>query len=123
MIDEVINVDLTHDQLANKYKKAHVFVISSRSEGFPLTLLEACASKTPVVATSVGEIPSIIKNRETGLLVEPENPHALGAAVVELLSNKNLSNKLAKRGYTLVNKNYSWDTVAKETRHVYEGIT
>lgn len=62
-------------------------VLPSRSEGLGLVVLEAMCRGRPVVGTSVGGIPELVKSGETGLLVEPEEPDALADAIVSLLSN------------------------------------
>ena len=64
-----------------------VFVLSSVSEGLPLTVLEAMAAGVPVVATDVGGLCEVVTDRETGLLVPPRSPTHLAAAVVTLLND------------------------------------
>lgn len=72
---------------AARYMSAFdVFVLSSRSEGTPVTLLEAMAAKTPVVVTSVGGVPDVIGPAE-GTVVPPEDPAALAAAIRMVLEN------------------------------------
>jgi glycosyltransferase involved in cell wall biosynthesis len=66
---------------AAKYFAAFdLFVLSSRTEGLPMVMLEAMAAGIPIVATNVGGIPDLLSPRE-GLLVAPENPQALAAAI------------------------------------------
>lgn len=57
-----------------------VFVLSSRTEGTPITLFEAMAAGAPVVATAVGGVPDVVSSREA-LLVPPDDPRALAAAI------------------------------------------
>jgi glycosyltransferase involved in cell wall biosynthesis len=63
---------------------ADLFVISSRKEGLPMVLLEAMAARLPVVATRVGAIPDALGDGRDGLLVPPEDPAALAAAIETL---------------------------------------
>ncbi|MFL5500036.1 MAG: glycosyltransferase [Gemmatimonadaceae bacterium] len=63
-----------------------VFVLSSRSEGTPITLLEAIAAKVPVVVTSVGGVPDVVGAREA-MVVNPEDPHELAAAIDFVIQN------------------------------------
>jgi len=63
-----------------------VFVLSSRSEGTPLTLLEAMAAKVPVVVTSVGGVPEVVGPAEA-MLVPPENPGALAEAIHSVIQD------------------------------------
>ena len=60
------------------------FVISSAWEGLPVVLLEAGVAGLPVISTSVGDIPFILKNRRSGLLVSPGDSDALAEAMREI---------------------------------------
>lgn len=66
---------------ARLFSAFDMFVLSSRSEGTPVTLLEAIAANVPVVSTTVGAIPDLLSD-DDAVLVPPENPSALGAAIM-----------------------------------------
>ena len=66
----------------------------------------------PVVATSVGAFPEIIKHGETGLLVPSGDPEALAGAIIQLLQNPGLCQKLRKNGLRDAGDRFSWETVA-----------
>jgi glycosyltransferase involved in cell wall biosynthesis len=70
----------TVPQAARYISAFDVFVLSSRSEGIPVTLLEALAAKVPVVVTSVGGVPEVVGPAEA-MLVPPEDPGALAEAI------------------------------------------
>lgn len=76
-----------------------VFAQPSRSEGLPLTILEALVQSLPVVASRVGGIPEVICDGENGLLVPPESPRDLAAAVSRLLDDTPLAARLARAGH------------------------
>lgn len=66
---------------AELYRAFDVFVLSSRTEGTPISLFEAIGAGIPVVATKVGGVPDVVRHGEDGLLVPPEDPAALAGAV------------------------------------------
>ncbi len=119
---------LPFESIIYYYNAADVFVLPSvtsktGTEGFGLVLLEAMAAAVPVVGTNSGGIPYIIKNRENGLLVKERDESELAGAVIELLKNKKLANKLRKNGLLFVNKHFSWDNVAQKFNDFYDMVT
>jgi glycosyltransferase involved in cell wall biosynthesis len=86
-----------------KLLKAHdVFVLSSRYEGLPLSLLEAMASGLPCIASDVGSIREVLLHEETGLLVQPNNPIQLTEALRRMIKDVKLREKCSTAGRTLV---------------------
>jgi glycosyltransferase involved in cell wall biosynthesis len=73
--------DVPRSQLATEYNRADVFCLPSVQEGFGIVLLEAMAAGKPIVASRAAAIPEVAPH---GLLVEPENPEALAAAIETL---------------------------------------
>jgi glycosyltransferase involved in cell wall biosynthesis len=73
---------------------ADVFVLSSRSEGLPLSVLEAMAAGLPIVATRVGGVPELLTDDETGLLVPPANAEALATALIRVAGSPDLRRRL-----------------------------
>ena len=74
------------------------FVLSSINEGLGRVLVEAMAAGVPVVATSVGGVPEVVIDGQTGRLVSPRNPRAIANAVTQLLRNKSERKRLARNG-------------------------
>lgn len=103
-------------------RRLMIAVFPSRREGLPLALLEAMALARPVVATAVGGIPEVIEHERTGLLVPPEDPPALAAAIGRLMKDEGLREELARNGRAEVERNWSIETTAARHREVYGNV-
>lgn len=88
-------------------QKCQVGVLSSISEGLPVSLLEYGLAKLPVVCTTVGECAEVLGNGEFGLLVPPRDAQALSQAIVKCLSNNGEVRDMATRFHLKVLENYS----------------
>lgn len=99
-----------------------VFVVPSRHEGLPVALLEAMALGRPVVATSVGGVPEVIRDGVNGLLVPPEDPAALAVGIVRLLRDRELAGRLAARGAETVEGSFTGTLMAEQILAVYEQV-
>jgi glycosyltransferase involved in cell wall biosynthesis len=86
--------------------RASLFVLSSRTEGVSLTLLEAMARGLPVVATRVGGNPEVVAEDETGLLVPPRDPAALAAALLHLLRDPDAGRRMGRAGRRRVEEHF-----------------
>jgi glycosyltransferase involved in cell wall biosynthesis len=99
-----------------------LFVLASRSEGQGLVFVEAMAAGRPVVATRVGGVPEVVIDGETGLLVEPENPGALAAAVRRLLADPALAARMGQAGRRRAREVFSARRMADLTAAMYEEL-
>lgn len=104
------------------YAMFDVFVLPTRLEAFGMTLVEAMASGCPVVATRTGGVPEIIDNRETGLLVPPDDPVQLAAAIRAQLADSKAAKRMAARAQTVVRDRFSLRRMAAETQAVYDSL-
>ncbi len=101
---------------------ADVFVVPSRTEGTPLALLEAMALERPIVATAVGGLPELLTNDENALLVPPESPAALAGAIVRLLGDRDLAERLGAAARATVEREASARVTAADYLDVYRNL-
>ncbi len=99
-----------------------LFVLSSYLEGLGSSLLDAMASRLPVVATQAGGIPEVVVHGETGLLVPPRDPEALAKAILTLYKDRNLSSRLGEKGYQLVHQRFSVEAMAEKVISLYKEL-
>jgi glycosyltransferase involved in cell wall biosynthesis len=99
-----------------------VLVQPSRADNLPLSILEAMASGLPVIGTRTGGIPELVIDGETGLLVEPERPEELAAALDSLAADPERRAELGRRGRERVQEHFSADGIARRTVALYEEL-
>jgi len=117
----IIREKLIGDDLIKEYVTSDLFILPSLSEGFPLTVLEAWACKLPVLTTSVGELPYIIKDDYNGWLVSPNNVEELSKKLKYVLNlDRKKLTEVGENGYKLVKEKYSWDEIIK---NIYDELT
>lgn len=96
-----------------------IFVLSSLREGTSISLLEAMASGVAPIVTKVGGNPAIVAHGVDGLLVEPQDPEGLGAAMVELLTDDTRRRAIAERATRKVHEEFSIETMARKYVAIY----
>jgi glycosyltransferase involved in cell wall biosynthesis/serine acetyltransferase len=96
-------------------------VLASRVEGLPNAVLEYMAAGLPTVATRVGGIPEIIRDHVSGLLVRPNDPPALAAAILRVLQDDDLRKRLATAGRERVLAKFDFGRVAEGLLRLYQG--
>jgi len=102
--------------------EADILALSSRSEGIPNAVLEAMAMGKPVVASAVGGVPEIVEDGISGLLFPPNEPHLLAEALIEVLTDENLSRGLAVAGRRRVQESFSIKARVVKLQNFYQAV-
>jgi len=104
------------------YGQSEFLVLPSHWELSPLVPLESFAFKKPVISTKSHGIPYTVQDKVNGLLVEPDNPNDLSKAMIELLENKDMREKLGLAGYEFVHKECNCVSMAQNSLAIYQEI-
>ena len=110
------------DETMKILKSSTLIVVPSRMESLPTVIKEAFYLKIPVIATSVGGIPELVTNNETGLLTEPENSQSLLKKINELLIDSQLQQKLSSNAYDFVVSNFTWKKILPSYIEFYKKL-
>lgn len=107
---------------ASRYLKAFdLFLMPSRSEALGLALIEAGYAGLPSIASRVGGMPEIVRHKETGLLIPPENPHALSRAIRTLIEHPEQAQRYGKKLRETTEERFSKGRMIHDTFAVYHG--
>ena len=112
-----------HTETIQYYQTADVLINPSLTEAFGMSLVEAMASRVPIVATRVGGMTEIIEDSHTGLLVESADPEALADAIIHLLESESLRAEMGEAGPKKVTEKYSWGNIAKSLGDLYHKLS
>ncbi len=104
------------------YGQSEFLVLPSHWELSPLVPLESFAFKKPVISTKAHGIPYTVQDKVNGLLVEPDNPNDLSRAMVELLENNDMREKLGLTGYEFVHKECNCVSMAQNSLELYQEV-
>jgi len=120
--------DVPQEELVRYYSMADVFVLPSvvtdtgETEGLGVVLLEAMACGVPVIGSAIGGISDIIEDQETGLLVRQKTPVDLAEKINRVLADKELRQRLSKRGHDFVKERFSWPLIAKRYLGLFRSV-
>jgi phosphatidylinositol alpha-mannosyltransferase len=118
----VFTGEVSFEELPQYYKTSHIFCSPALyGESFGIVLIEAMAAGLPVVASRNDGYCKVIEDGVTGLLVSPQKPQALAAAIARLLDSEKLRRKLASRGKIEANQ-YSWSKIIDKVEAVYRAV-
>lgn len=116
--------NVSDQELPYYYAMADLLVLPSkdRSEGFGLTILEANACGKPVIGSTVGGIPDVIRHESNGLLIPPNSPGDLSKAIARLVEEEGLRREMGRNARRFAEE-HDWSRVAEETERVYREVS
>jgi glycosyltransferase involved in cell wall biosynthesis len=118
----VVRVTGRSDDIPEILAGAQCLVLASDYEAMPLSVLEAMAAAVPVVATRLESLSEVVVDGATGLLVEPDNPDALAAAIERLLDDPTKAAELGAAGRRRAQERFSKQRMVAEISGLYEEI-
>lgn len=110
-----------HHLLSSWYRAADICIVPSRSESFGLVALEAAACGTPVVASAVGGLHTLVDHGKTGFLVAGRDPAVFATYMDQIFSHPMLAAELAMASFERA-QNYRWSTTARHLRDLYSTL-
>lgn len=110
------------DDMPAIYALLDVMVSSSRQEGLPMAILEGMASSLPLVATAVGDVPTVVLDGRTGILVPSENVESLATGIIQLLHDSVLRARFGAAGRELIKGEFSAERMAGDYLRVYQEV-
>jgi len=114
--------ELSHEKTLELVSSSDILLSTSKEEGLPTVIVEAMALGKCVIATAVGGVPEIIKDRKNGILVPPSAPDKIAQAVIELLDNSEMRREISKTAVRDI-EGFSWDKITSEYLKIYEKAT
>lgn len=112
---------ISHDDLPKYLNQLRLLVLPSYTEGLPNIMLEAMACGTPVLATPVGAIPDVIRDGETGFIMEDNSPECIARNVLRALNHPDLKG-VAERGRRFVEGEFTFEKEVERWRQIFNEI-
>ncbi len=109
---------IPHSEMSKYLHISDIFIRPSLSEGLGNSFLEAMAAGIPVIGTPVGGIPDFLKDGETGLFCEVNNPRSIAKKVEKLIKDKESREYIVRKAREMVNKNYRWEYIAEKMKKI-----
>ncbi len=120
-LSDVVQFAGERDDVPATLASSHVFVLSSRSEALPISILEAMAAGLPVVATRVGGVPELVRDGETGFLAPASDANALAALIQRLVDSPELRARLGSAGRARVEEHFGLESFLDAHLDLYRG--
>ncbi len=110
---------IAHGDLPEYLNKLRLLILPSYTEGLPNIILEAFSCGTPVLATSVGTIPDIIKDKKTGFILEHNCPEGISDSILSALEDPNLE-KIAMNAKQVIEQEFTLDSTIKQWKKIFD---
>lgn len=112
---------MSGDKKIQIINEVDAFILPSYNEGLPISILEAMSYNLPIISTSVGGIPEILKNGYNGFLIRPGDKKALKNAILTLINNPSLRKEMGKHSQEMVQP-FLPTTVEGQLRTLYKEL-
>jgi glycogen(starch) synthase len=120
---KVMFTGFVDDETLRKLQKcADVSVVPSLFEPFGIVALEAMAAGSPLVVSDTGGLSEIVSHEVDGVKVYAGNPDSLSWGITRVLTDQDFANRLRANAYRKVQEKYNWDSIAQQTKNVYEVV-
>jgi glycosyltransferase involved in cell wall biosynthesis len=107
---------------ADLLRAADFFLLPSTHEGLPLSVLEAQASKVPVLAAPTAGVPEVVQDGETGFLLAADDPEAYALRLEQLVRQPELSRRVADRAHARTTSEYNWSAYCRRMTALYDEL-
>lgn len=108
---------IPHKEMPQYLHVSDIFIRPSLSEGFGNSYIEAMAARIPVIATPVGGILDFLKDGETGLFCEVQNPKSIAQKVEKLIKDKESKDYIVANAEKMARENYDWSLIASDMKN------
>ena len=112
---------IPHNELPKYLNNLKLLVLPSYTEGLPNIMLEAMACGTPVLATAVGAMPDVIKDSETGFIMEDNSPECIAQNIIRALSHPNLE-EITRNARVLVEEEFTYEVAVQRYRSILTNL-
>ena len=108
-----------HNKIVRYYQNCDIFCFLTLGEPFGIAILEAMACGKPVVASNIGGPAEIVKDSETGFLVNPKNVRLVAKKIIQLIKNEKLREKMGRKARRTVMEKYSLEKISEKYHRLY----
>ncbi len=118
--ERIVQIDMFEEKdKGSIFDAFDLFVLPSTEESFGIAYLEAWLSRKPVIGANISSTQCVINHGVDGLLVDPTDPDDISRAIIELLSDRNMRERMGRSGHSKTIAEYTWDKVTDKVERLY----